>query len=147
VKQSSELMSLLIRLNKLRATMMFTESKEMGLSGPQLFILRELFIEQPKTLGDLAKALELSNSTVSGVIDRLEKQGLVERTRDDKDRRIVWVSTTATCDGLKKERLQKMQQQIRDELEKKYTPEQFALLRSVLETLIEQLEIMLEGNQ
>jgi DNA-binding MarR family transcriptional regulator len=147
VEQGSELASLLIRLNKLRATMMFTETKAVGLTGPQLFILRELFLEQPKTLSDLAKALELSNSTVSGIIDRMEKQGLVERKRDDKDRRIVWISTTATCNDLKRERFDKLQRQIRTELEKKYTPEQFALLRNVLETLIEQLEIMLEGNQ
>lgn len=33
----------------------------------------------------------LSNSTVSSLVDRLEGQGLVERIRSDKDRRVVLV--------------------------------------------------------
>ncbi len=45
-------------------------------------------------VSDLSQRLGLSNSTVSGIIDRLEKQGLVERTRSTEDRRVVYVSVT-----------------------------------------------------
>lgn len=46
-------------------------------------------------VSDLSQKLGLSNSTVSGIIDRLEKQGLVERTRSTEDRRVVYVSVTS----------------------------------------------------
>ena len=36
----------------------------------------------------------LSNSTVSGIVDRLESQGYVERLRSKEDRRVVYVTTT-----------------------------------------------------
>ncbi|ADQ08124.1 transcriptional regulator, MarR family [Caldicellulosiruptor hydrothermalis 108] len=45
-------------------------------------------------VGDLSSILGLSNSTVSGILDRLEKQGFVERERSTEDRRVVWVQTT-----------------------------------------------------
>ncbi len=34
----------------------------------------------------------LSNSTVSGIIDRLEKQEMVVRERSEEDKRVVYVS-------------------------------------------------------
>ena len=54
-------------------------------------------------VGDLSSILGLSNSTVSGILDRLEKQGFVERERSTEDRRVVWVKTTQKFkDSLKK---------------------------------------------
>ncbi|CFJ41674.1 transcriptional regulator SlyA [Mycobacterium tuberculosis] len=49
---------------------------------------------EPKTIGQLSKAVDLSYSTVSGIIDRLEREELVERTRDENDRRVVWIQKT-----------------------------------------------------
>jgi DNA-binding MarR family transcriptional regulator len=144
LEQGSDLVSLFIKLNKLRATLMLTETKAMGLSGPQFFILRELFLQQPKTIGELSKALELSNSTVTGIIDRMERRGLVQRKRDEKDRRVVWVSMTENCMLLKKDRFEKIREEFRKELEQSITPEQFALVRSLLETMISKFEKMLE---
>jgi DNA-binding MarR family transcriptional regulator len=146
LEHSGDLMSLFIKLNKLRSTLMYTEMKAMGVTGPQFFILRELFLEQPKTIGELSKALELSNSTVTGIIDRLERQGLVMRQRDGKDRRVVWVSTTENCMMLKKDRFEKIRDEFRQELERSFTPEQFALVRNLLETMISKFEKMLEGT-
>jgi len=39
------------------------------------------------SLKDLSKELGLAHSTVSGIVDRLEKQGLVERQTGEQDRR------------------------------------------------------------
>lgn len=45
----------------------------------------------PSTPGEIADSLCLSTGTVTGVIDRLETRGLVERTRHPDDRRKVAV--------------------------------------------------------
>lgn len=46
------------------------------------------------TLKSIGRAIQLSPSTVVGIVDRLEEKGLVRRQRDTKDRRNVFVSIT-----------------------------------------------------
>ena len=44
------------------------------------------------TLGELSRELELSHSTVSGIVDRLQAKGLVDRRPSPNDRRYVKIS-------------------------------------------------------
>ncbi len=44
-------------------------------------------LEGPKSMNDLSKILEIKNSTVTGLVDRLEAKKLVERVSDPEDRR------------------------------------------------------------
>ncbi|WP_429841578.1 MarR family winged helix-turn-helix transcriptional regulator [Brevibacillus sp. FIR094] len=60
----------------------------------QQVLILETLGNGPKTMGDISKAVDLSNSTTSGLISRLEEENLVRRFRDQTDRRIVWVSLT-----------------------------------------------------
>jgi DNA-binding MarR family transcriptional regulator len=50
--------------------------------------------------GELARAVDLSPAAVTTVIDRLERMGLVERTRDPEDRRRVIVRPTEKVDRI-----------------------------------------------
>jgi DNA-binding MarR family transcriptional regulator len=58
-----------------------------GLTVPQITVLEELANEDGLSLKELSRRLSLSHSTVSGIIDRLEKRELVQRTTDAQDRR------------------------------------------------------------
>lgn len=58
-----------------------------GLTVPQITVLEELANEDGLSLKELSRRLSLSHSTVSGIIDRLEKRELVWRTPDEQDRR------------------------------------------------------------
>ncbi|WP_276959488.1 MarR family transcriptional regulator [Allomeiothermus silvanus] len=49
----------------------------------------------PVTAGELADLMALTTGAVTGVIDRLEKAGLVERRKDPADRRRVVVQLTS----------------------------------------------------
>jgi DNA-binding MarR family transcriptional regulator len=42
----------------------------------------------------LAEAMDVSQASATGIVDRMEQRGLVERCRDDSDRRIVRVAVT-----------------------------------------------------
>jgi DNA-binding MarR family transcriptional regulator len=84
---------LLKRLNKTFSTIATRELEKVGVTVPQMLVLRQVF-EEPKTIGQICKAVDLSYSTVSGIIDRLEREQLVERVRDEKDRRVVWIRKT-----------------------------------------------------
>lgn len=66
--------------------------KEINLTAPQGMLIGVLARNKKMKVSDLSEQLQLSNSTVSGIIDRLEKQGLVERTRSEEDRRVVYVN-------------------------------------------------------
>jgi DNA-binding MarR family transcriptional regulator len=63
---------------------------EGGLSPSQFYVLKVLSCGRC-TVSDLAGRLDMTAAGVTGMVDRLEKAGLVERTRDEADRRIVWV--------------------------------------------------------
>lgn len=59
------------------------------LTGPQLMVLDTLVDCNGLTVKELGKNIGLTHSTVSGIIDRLEKQNLVERKTDKSDRRFT----------------------------------------------------------
>ena len=69
-------------------------SKKFGITGPQLWALKTLSTEGSLSVGDLSKKMYLHPSTVTGVVDRLEKKGYVVRDRGQKDRRVVKVQLT-----------------------------------------------------
>ncbi len=65
-----------------------------GLTTPQLIALGEISRSGNITAGQLAENVSLSNATVTGILDRLSKRGLIERRRDDEDKRRVLVKLT-----------------------------------------------------
>lgn len=65
--------------------------EEMNLTGPQGMLVGTLMHFGNMKISDLSEKLGLSNSTVSGIVDRLESQGVVERIRCSEDRRVVYV--------------------------------------------------------
>jgi len=69
-------------------------SKEFGITGPQLWALKIISADGRLSLGELTQKMYLHPSTVSGVVDRLEKKGYVARDRGRKDRRVVTVHLT-----------------------------------------------------
>ena len=70
------------------------EFSSYGLTGPQGMLIGILFHNKELTVGEISKKMGLSLSTVSGIIDRLEENKLLERTRSIEDRRVVKVSLT-----------------------------------------------------
>jgi DNA-binding MarR family transcriptional regulator len=71
-----------------------------GLTGPQLLILQELASLGEVSSGELAESISLSGATVTGILDRLEKRGLVARRRSEEDKRRVLVRTTSRCERM-----------------------------------------------
>ena len=65
---------------------------EMGMTAPQGMVMGILSKQNKMKISELSSKIHLSNSTVSGIVDRLEKIGLVERERSEEDKRVVYVS-------------------------------------------------------
>lgn len=65
------------------------------LTGPQIHVLANLGVAgQPMPMNELAHQINASSPTMTGIIDRLERQGLVQRVRNDDDRRVVLINLT-----------------------------------------------------
>ena len=68
---------------------------ELDLAPVQAKALHELNVEPPISMRELAERLKSDPSNVTGLIDRLEARGLVERRPDPKDRRIKGLALTS----------------------------------------------------
>jgi len=68
---------------------------ERHLSAPQVHTLLALGHEGALPMGDLARRAGVTEKTATGLVDRLERDGLVQRARDAADRRVVHVNLTA----------------------------------------------------
>jgi MarR family transcriptional regulator, organic hydroperoxide resistance regulator len=66
------------------------EATRNGVTPTQLSVLKLLHEIGDLSLGTLSKEIRAHNSTVTGIVDRMEAAGLVERARSDEDRR-VWI--------------------------------------------------------
>lgn len=56
---------------------------------PQFIALQWLFEHGNMTIGDLSNKMYLAFSTTTDLVDRMEKNKLVVRTREEQDRRVV----------------------------------------------------------
>jgi MarR family transcriptional regulator, organic hydroperoxide resistance regulator len=61
---------------------------ELGLAPMQSMALMQLRPDEPMTMSAMAHALQCDNSNVTGIADRLEAMGLVERRAAEHDRRV-----------------------------------------------------------
>ncbi|HMR11681.1 MAG TPA: MarR family transcriptional regulator [Polyangiaceae bacterium] len=82
---------------------LYTESRRItkglagrhGLTGPQLAVIKMLEPVGKLSLSELSWKIRARNSTVTGIIDRMAREGWVERKRSDADRRVVHIALTA----------------------------------------------------
>jgi len=91
IEQAEQLKDLLRTLNRKFRQYMMAQTVGCGLTVPQLHLMQELFQNPGITLGELSIRLGLAKSTVSGIVDRLEKQNKVIRKRNEQDRRVVHI--------------------------------------------------------
>ena len=75
----------------------------LGVTGPQRLVIRIVGRWPGISAGDLARTLRLHPSTLTGILQRLDKRRLVTRTRDNRDTRLVRL--TLTPEGKKLDRL------------------------------------------
>ena len=65
-----------------------------NLTTPQYMIFHALWMEDGITIGELGQRVSLDGSTITGILDRMEKNGYVERRPNAEDRRSLLVYLT-----------------------------------------------------
>lgn len=71
-----------------------THFGKLDLTFPQALTLSVLGQEGQLPMGELSRQTGSANSTVSGIVDRLERLGMARRTRSEMDHRVIYVEVT-----------------------------------------------------
>ncbi len=116
--------------------------KEYGVSIPQVLCLS--FLHQStnyqSTQGEIRKFLNLNSSTVSGIINRLEKKGLLARLPKSGDKRVVNIALTSSGDKLLNSIPSLLHEQLSKKLQK-LDPDKLKSVEESLNTLVTLLDI------
>ncbi|WP_439102789.1 MarR family winged helix-turn-helix transcriptional regulator [Congregibacter sp.] len=80
----------------LRATSIHSRKlgKSVGITAPQLMVLRAVNANDGLTATEVANAVSLSQATITAIVSKLEERGLLYRERSNVDKRRVHVSLT-----------------------------------------------------
>jgi DNA-binding MarR family transcriptional regulator len=111
-------------------------ASEFELSPPQVRALGVLDPNRPVPMSELADALHCDNSNVTGIVDRLEDRGLVERRSATHDRRVKMLAVT--------ERGTEVRERLAERLEQApaplaaLSPEDQRTLRDIMRRALEQ---------
>jgi DNA-binding MarR family transcriptional regulator len=73
------------------------------LTGPQLTVVKMLESVGDLSLSDLSDRIRAQNSTVTGIVDRMEREGLVVRSRSTEDKRVVRIRLTEKGERIARE--------------------------------------------
>jgi len=119
-------------------------ASEIGLSATEFEAVDIISHHQPINAGQLALRCGLTTGAITGIVDRLERAGVVSREVDVKDRRRVLLKPID--DKEKSEKICQLYLPMRDAFEKvmqQYTPEQVELLVDVHNKLNDATEALI----
>jgi DNA-binding MarR family transcriptional regulator len=106
---------------------------------PQKFLLLNSLLRMKKCkVNDLAQEVNLSSGATTLALNRLEKEGLIVRSRDEEDRRIVWVELTEKGRSLIL-RLVEKRHRVWEKMLSTLTPEEEQEFLRLLERMVNQL--------
>ena len=108
-----------------------THMETLGLHKGQGFALIHLWHHDGIPQGELARAMHLSPASVTNMLQRMERDGWISRTRDEADQRVVRVYLTRKAKDLRKE-ARVVFRKMEEELSAVYTEAEQATLRRLL---------------
>ena len=115
-------------------------NKIYNVSAAQINCLLALHENGPLPPSQIAKHVMVNSSTVTGIIDRLEKKDLVKRLRVSQDRRVITVELTQSGEILAENAPSPIQQKIIDGLDK-LSPSEIEEIALTLKRLTDMLDV------
>jgi MarR family transcriptional regulator, organic hydroperoxide resistance regulator len=97
-----------------------------------LFLLQD---KDCRAMSELGKQLSLDNSTITGLTDRLEKEGFVRRQANPKDRRISLIHITR--EGIKEvDQAKTIINRVNDEIKADFSKEEIETFKKILNSFV-----------
>lgn len=139
--RTKEIIWLIRRIIRLEELYTKELNKKYRVSLPQLYCLLALYENGPSPPSQIAKYIMVNSSTVTGIIDRLEHKGLVERSRISQDRRKITITLTSAGLDILKNTPFPLEEKILNGL-KKLPPDEINLMVQALTNLVHMLDIL-----
>ena len=112
----------------------------------QIKLVVHLAAHGPQTMSEVADGLEVTTPAITGLVDKLEKRGMVERVRDQQDRRVVRVRLAPHAQQMAEAHITERRRQMRTVLET-LTPEEqrtfIKTLRLMVQTMYPKQELVI----
>ena len=93
--QADEIVESIVYLYTENRRRMKSLASSHGLTGPQWTVVTALSGRGDLSLSALSEQIQAKNSTVTGIVDRMEREGWVSRARSTRDRRVVHIRLTS----------------------------------------------------
>lgn len=125
------------KLNKVRRKIhRYYESKlaTFNITPVQFYVLSALWDNDEIKFKDLALRLEMDGATLTGILDRMEKRGFIQRKADPDDRRSVLICLTDKSKELRPQMIE-ITQNLDKEFRDKVSDEEFNQLLKILDRL------------
>lgn len=106
----------------------------MGLTHGQFFLLVALYYEEGLLPSQLADKTALDRATITGLLDRLERDGWTERRPDPNDRRVLRIHVTAKATQMR-EVILSIFEETNGQFLGRFSPEEWTLFQSFLNRL------------
>lgn len=113
--------------------------RKAGVGGAQLWALAEIAGRPRITVTELARAMSIHQSTASNLLEKLESQRYIKRTRSQEDRRVVLLTLTSEGEDVLRKAPLPYRGVLSDAL-LKMDEKSLGILQGSLETLVAQLE-------
>ena len=117
----------------IQASELYTKelNKKYQVSAAQLNCILSLYEHGSLPPSQIAKHMMVQSSNVTGVVDRLERKGFVERTRNSPDRRVITIQLTKAGKKLAENAPPPIQQKIIDGLKQTKKAKKEQIVRSL----------------
>ena len=107
-----------------------------GAQGTIIFVLTE---EGPMPIKDIGKATGLAKTSLTSMLDRMEKQGLIKKRENENDRRSTIIDLTERSRGYK-EVIEKVSQEVNREFYKKIKAKDIERFEATLQKVLDNLK-------
>lgn len=103
-----------------------------GITPSQFYVLSAVWEKDGVKFKDLAKSLDMDGSTLTSILDRMERLDLVERRNDPEDRRSLLVFLREKAKHTIPE-ITCLAEKLDQEIKERFSDEEFATFERVLE--------------
>jgi DNA-binding MarR family transcriptional regulator len=117
-------------------------SRSVGITAAQLVVLRAVNAKDGVTASEVAKAVSLSQATITTILSRLEERDLLKRARSSVDRRRIHVSLTEAGRQVLAEAPKPLQEEFSRRFEALPSWEQHQLVSS-----LERIAVMMDAEE
>lgn len=112
---------------------------ELNITVPQFTALQILINNGSMTIGELSQKMALACSTITDLVDRMEKTELVVRKKDEKDKRVVIVEVLPKGFDILEKVLDKRRKYLQSKI-KGFSVDEMEVLKEGLEALLQGMQ-------